>query len=117
MARCGPGTGKAGNGGAFPARCGAGHLPAVASVPPVAGSAGVVVSGAQTVYSLINSMADTLAGVLKGQDEQEQVIQQYLDKIGNQIVPKDITPPKPSSITDIAHANRGVIETQFYPVP
>jgi hypothetical protein len=73
--------------------------------------------GGETVYSVINSMADTLAGVLTGQDEQEQVIQQYLDKIGTEISPQDITPPEPKPLTNLANASRSILDTQFYPVP
>lgn len=70
--------------------------------------------GGKTVYAVISSMADAITTLTNGTDQQEQVIATFLGKVGSQITTADMTPPRPTSVSGLAHASRDILKTQFY---
>jgi hypothetical protein len=70
--------------------------------------------GGKTVYAVISSMADAVTTLTNGTDQQEQVIATFLGKVGSQITTADMTPPRPTSVSGLAHASRDTLKTQFY---
>jgi hypothetical protein len=71
--------------------------------------------GGGTVNAVISSMADAVASLTTGVDQQEQTIGHFLGEVGGAFTADGVTVPQPTAATKAAHEDIDALRRDFYP--
>jgi hypothetical protein len=71
--------------------------------------------GGATVNAVVSSMADAIASLTTGVDQQEQTISYFLGEVGGAFTVDDVTAPQPKAATKAAHEDINALRRDFYP--